>query len=191
VIVVGPSCAGKSTLAQRLADVLEVPFVELDALYWRPGWEGTPDDEFMGRIEAATAGDGWVVAGAYHRQTTPTIWPRADTVVWLDIPLRTTTWRILRRSWSRWRTRELLWGTNEEKFWQQLKVWSEEESLIGYTWRTHREKRRRYAGAMQDPAYGHIRFVRFRSSREADAWLRDMAASPASAPNFAGEGSTT
>ncbi|MGH2610790.1 MAG: adenylate kinase [Tepidiformaceae bacterium] len=177
VIVVGASCAGKSTLSERLAGMLGVPFVELDALFWKPGWEKTPDDEFLPKVVEATSGDGWVVAGAYHRQTEPTVWPRAETAVWLDFPLRTVTWRILRRSWVRWRRKELLWGTNEEKFWEQLKVWSHDDSLIGYTWRTHGQKRARYTAAMADPAYAHIRFVRLRSQREVDAWLAGVEAS--------------
>jgi hypothetical protein len=74
----------------------------------------------------------------------------------------------------RWRRKEVLWGTNEERFWGQLKVWRQEDSLIGYTWRTHGTKRARYTAAMADPAYAHIRFVRLRSQREADAWLREV-----------------
>ncbi len=171
IIVIGPSCAGKSTLGHRLAEFLDVPFVELDALFWKPGWEESTDEEFVPKVLEATAGEGWVVAGAYHRQTEPTIWPRAETAVWLDLPLRVVTWRILMRSWVRWRRKEVLWGTNEERFWSQLKVWSEEDSLIAYTWRTFRQKRSRYMSAMADPAYGHIEFVRLRSQREADAWL--------------------
>jgi chloramphenicol 3-O-phosphotransferase len=62
IIVVGPSCAGKTTLAERLAELLGVPFVELDALYWKPGWEESSDEEFVPRVMEATAGDGWVVA---------------------------------------------------------------------------------------------------------------------------------
>ncbi|MGH7752955.1 MAG: adenylate kinase [Gemmatimonadales bacterium] len=179
VIVIGPSCAGKSTLGELLAAVLGVPFVELDALFWKPGWVGSADEEFMPRIKAATDGDGWVVAGAYHRQSEPMTWPRAELAVWLDFPLRTVTWRILRRSWVRWRRKELLWGTNEERFWGQLKVWSEKDSLIGYTWRTHGRKRARYTAAMADPVYGHLQFVRLRGQREADAWIGDLEAAAA------------
>jgi len=171
VIVVGASCSGKSTLGHRLAALLDVPFVELDALYWQPGWVGSNEDEFREKIREATAGDGWVVAGGYHRHTEPLLWPRVETIVWLDLPLRTSTWRILKRSWRRSREKELLWGTNQEKFWPQLKFW-DADSLVTFTWKNHRSRRRRYEAAMADPRWPHIKWVRLRRQRELDAWLR-------------------
>ncbi|WP_262355798.1 shikimate kinase, partial [Klebsiella pneumoniae] len=45
--VVGTSGSGKSTLARRLAHRLELPWIELDRLYWRPNWQGAPDEAFF------------------------------------------------------------------------------------------------------------------------------------------------
>lgn len=172
IIIVGPSCSGKSTLGERLADALRVPFVELDALYWQPRWTPTPDDEFAEKIRTATGSGCWVVAGNYQRHTMSTIWPRADTVVWLDFPLPLVIWRILRRSWRRWRREELLWETNHEKFWPQLKVW-DRESLLTYTLTTHRAKRRTYDAAMADPRWAGIRFIRLTKPRQVVELVRE------------------
>lgn len=87
VVVIGPSNSGKSTLAQPLARSIDAPFVELDALYWRPNWVGAPDDEFAAAVIEATAGEAWVVAGSYSRVSRPHIWPRAQCVIWIDLPL--------------------------------------------------------------------------------------------------------
>lgn len=176
VIVVGSSCAGKSTLGERLAVVMGVPFVELDALYWKPGWVAPPEEEFRRKVTAATVEDGWVVAGNYHREMSATIWPRAEIVIWLDLPLPLTISRILRRSWTRWRKHELLWGTNEEKFWAQLKLWSSEDSLIAYTLGSWRRSHRRYLDALSDPQWAHIRFVRLRSRAEAERFAKSLEA---------------
>ena len=117
--VIGNSASGKSTLARRLALTLDANFVELDALNWLPNWVGlneTDPDELLRRFKNATQGDKWVVAGSYTRFAKQSFWPRLDTVVWLDLPVRVLIWRVIRRSWHRWRSKELLWGTNVERF---------------------------------------------------------------------------
>ena len=126
--VIGNSASGKSTLAARLADTLRAPLVELDAINWQPEWVGlntTDPDEFERRIREATRGERWVVAGSYRKFSQRTFWSRLDTVVWLDLPLRVVVWRFLRRTWKRWRSRQLIWGTNHERFWPQFRIWAE------------------------------------------------------------------
>jgi adenylate kinase family enzyme len=173
VIVCGPSCSGKSTLAARLGETLGLPFIELDALFWRPNWKEPTEEEFAAQIDEATAGDRWVVAGNYVRHMTPIAWPRADTIIWLDLGLPLVTWRVLRRSWRRWRTNELLWGTNYERFFPQLKLW-DKNSLITFNVTHHRSRRARYAAAMEDPQWAHIAFVRLRSPQAVEAFLAGL-----------------
>ena len=172
--VIGNSCSGKSNLAERLARCLAVPLVELDALHWEPGWVGlsTRDPaEFERRMHAATAGDGWVVAGSYARFSERVFWRRLETVIWLDLPLPVLLMRVLTRSWRRWRSREVLWGTNVERFWPQLMVWRKEESLVWWIVTQHRRKRRAMIERMADPAWAHIRFVRLVSSAEIERFV--------------------
>ena len=61
VVVVGTSCAGKTTLGGRLGKVLGVPHVQLDALFWGPNWSVRP--EFEEEVDAALAHDGRVFDG--------------------------------------------------------------------------------------------------------------------------------
>jgi adenylate kinase family enzyme len=167
--VMGNTSAGKSTLGARLARALDVPFVELDALNWQPGWVGlntTNPQEFERRIRAATAGEGWVVAGSYSTFSQRIFWPQLQTVVWLDLPLPQLLWRVLTRSWRRWRAKELLWGTNYERFWPQLMVWRKADSLVWWAVTQQRRKRRSLLGYMTDPRWAHIHFVRLTSSAE-------------------------
>ncbi|NPC99119.1 shikimate kinase [Nocardioides sp. zg-DK7169] len=49
VLLAGRSGSGKTTLGRRLAEVLAIPHVELDALHHGPGW--TPRPEFLDDVD--------------------------------------------------------------------------------------------------------------------------------------------
>lgn len=178
VLVVGDSCSGKSTLAEALAHRLGAPYVELDALFWRPNWQEPEPDEFRDSVKAAVGDDAWVVSGNYRSRTRDLTWEHAEHVVWLDLPLWRTLPRIVRRSWRRARRRELLWGTNYEKFWPQLKVWSPKDSLIAYSVSTARRRRREMMEALRQGTAAGQRWTRLRSPAEVSRWL--AAVQPAS-----------
>jgi adenylate kinase family enzyme len=98
-------------LGERLAQILEVPLIELDALNWEPGWislSSLNPAELERRIREATLGNGWVVAGSYRNYCQRIFWPRLQCVVWLDLPMPLLVWRVIKRSWQRWRSKELL-----------------------------------------------------------------------------------
>ncbi len=187
--VIGNTGAGKSTLGTRLAHTLDVPFVELDALNWEPGWVGlnaTNPHEFERRIRAATGGAGWVVAGSYTAFAKRVFWPQLQTVIWLDLPVPQLVGRVVTRSWRRWRSRELLWGTNYERFWPQLLVWRKDHSLIWWAVTQQQRKRRSMVAFMADPRWAHIRFVRLTSAPEIDQFTRAIEAGLAAARHAGG-----
>jgi adenylate kinase family enzyme len=177
VSVVGGSCSGKTTFARALARVLDVPFVELDALNWEANWTMADVTTFQERIRAAIAGDAWVVDGNYGgRGARDIVWPRADTVVWLDLPLPVTLLRMWRRTTDRIRRREKLWGGNEETI---RNTFFSRESLFVWALTTHRRRRRNFVELMARREFAHITFHRLGSGPAADRWLeaqRDAAA---------------
>ena len=172
--VIGNSASGKSTLAKRLALVLDADFVELDALNWLPNWVGlneTDPEELLRRFEEATRGETWVVAGSYTRFSKQAFWSRLDMVIWLDLPVYVLVWRVLRRSWIRWRSKELLWGTNVERFWPHLALWRGEDSLVYWILSAQRRKRKSMLETIADPSWQSIRFVRLTSKLEIEEFL--------------------
>jgi adenylate kinase family enzyme len=130
IIVRGPTCSGKSTLAGSLAERLNITHIELDSLYWKTGWEETPVEEFRAKISAAieNSPQGWVIDGNYHETHTLTL-PQADTVIWLHFPFRVAFWRLLKRTVARCIDHKPLWGTNQES-WRQ--AFFSRDSLILY-----------------------------------------------------------
>ncbi|MEO8540112.1 MAG: hypothetical protein ABI577_10270 [bacterium] len=171
--VVGPSCAGKSTLAGELSERFELEFLELDALFWKPNWTEPPAEEFAETLRRVSAGGRWVMAGNYFRHTSELLWEEIETVIWLDFPLRIVLPRIVKRAWRRYRNNELLWGTNRERFWPMWKLWSK-NSLLGYTMSRHQQYGERIRGAQRDPRFAHIQWVRIQGPKEVERWLAGL-----------------
>ena len=165
----GDSCSGKTTFGRALADILGVPFVELDALNWRANWTMADLAEFQTLIRDATSADGWVVDGNYGgRGARDIVWPIADTVVWLDMPLVLSLRRMWRRTNDRIRRREALWGGNQETI---RNTFFSRDSLFVWAVTTHRRRRRGLEAAMRSPENAHLDFVRLRSERQVAEWL--------------------
>ena len=178
--VTGNSSSGKSTFAAALAEAIGGEFVELDALNWLPDWVGlnaTDPERLVQRFADATSGESWVAAGSYMSYAQQAFWCRLDTVIYLDLPMPLLVWRVLRRSWQRWRSQELLWGTNVESFWKQLAVWRGEESLVWWIVTQHARKQRRLFDQVADPQWQHIRFIRLKSRRQIATFLNHVRAS--------------
>jgi adenylate kinase family enzyme len=168
IAVVGTSGSGKTTVARELARRLGVPHVELDALFHGPGWAETPAEEFRRRVAAATDGDGWVVDGNYDSKLGDLVLGRADTVVWLDLPLRVALTRVTRRTVGRIRTGEELWNGNRESWRGGFLGW---ESMFVWTIRSH--LRHRQARAERLAQYAGLHVVRLRSRREVESYLSE------------------
>jgi adenylate kinase family enzyme len=167
VVVASASGNGKTTVGRQLAERLDVPFVELDALVHGPGWTETSDEELRRLLEPILAGDGWVIDGSYQRKIGNLVLERADTIVWLDQPIRVWLPRLLRRTARRLHGRERLWNDNRETlhgaFWGR-------ESLVGYALGAHFRNRRELPARLAP-----YRVVRLRTPSEVDRFVRDDA----------------
>ncbi|MGN6576812.1 MAG: hypothetical protein ACTHKG_14115, partial [Nocardioides sp.] len=174
VLVLGRTGSGKTTLARELAGALGVPHTELDALYFGPGFEKAPLPVLRDRTREAVAGGRWVTDGN-KSAVRDIVWPRADTVVWLDYPLVVSLWRLGRR--ALWRTSVLRAeasggadgsGGSSGSLPRQL-VAAASGVLVAL--RSHAGQRRRYPRMFAQPEHRHLAVVRLRSPRATRRWL--------------------
>jgi len=179
VVVGGETSAGKTTFSRALAERIGVPVIELDALFWGPGWTKAGSEEFRARVLAATTGEAWVIDGNYS-STRDLVWSRADTFVWLDPPFRVLLWRLFRRTNRRIRSREELWNGNRETI---RDAYLSTDSL--YVWLVRAYGRHHRAWPVAIAEHPHLRVLRFRSPRRAAAWLASV---PAAAERATSEG---
>ena len=166
VAVIGPSCSGKTTTAGRLAAILGVPFVELDALHHDANWREAPAELLQKRVcEAlAAAPDGWVVDGNYYGKLGPLVIDQADTIVWLDIPYGKALGRVLRRTSVRILRGTELWNGNRESLRNALG----RESIVWWVLTRHRGFAQRWASRLEG-----LNVVRV---TDVDAWLQSIQA---------------
>jgi adenylate kinase family enzyme len=171
IAVMGATCSGKSTVARKLAGQLDLPYVELDALYWGPNWSQPEAEDFRRRVEPFVGAETWVVDGNYSSTLGDLVLRRADTLVWLDLSLARVLWRVWRRTIGRIVKREELWGGNRETWRNALLT---RDSLFVWALRTHGRFRRRLPARLAREDYAHVRLVRLRSPREIERWLADL-----------------
>ena len=172
VVVIGATSSGKSTLAEQLAERLDMDFIELDALNWEPNWQQAPLEVFRARVEKATQAERWVVAGNYH-VVRDLIWPKAEAVIWLDYSLWRIFWQLTGRTFARWWSQELLWGTNREPLLAHLKFWSK-ESLYNWLFKTYGRRKREIPMLLSQPEHQHLKLIRFTHPKERDEWFRNL-----------------
>jgi adenylate kinase family enzyme len=166
VNVKGTSGSGKSTFGHELARRLGVPYVELDALHHGPNWAEPTNEEFRARVREAMDArpGGWVIDGNYEVKLGDTVIGAADTIVWLDLPLRLKLRRLWSRTVHRIRGEVELWSGNRES-WRGA-FWGR-ESLFAWTLKSHYHDRRELPARFD----GDPRLVRLRSVGEAREWL--------------------
>jgi adenylate kinase family enzyme len=172
--VVGTSGSGKTTMARRLAERLNLPHLELDALQHLGGWRAAPLGEFNQRLEAFLAASdprgGWVIDGNYNARA-PRLLEIADTIVWLDYPRQVVMARVLRRTVGRVVLRRQLWNGNRERL-RTLFSRDPEVNVVLWAWAQHASDRRRYLARSHRP--GTATWVRLTTPKQARAWLRNL-----------------
>lgn len=98
IALLGPAGAGKSWLGQQLADLLDVPVIHLDRLYWKPGWVATPDPEWQAIQLRERDRDAWIADGIQEGLNDISLWlDAADTIVFLDVAPLTSIRRVTKR----------------------------------------------------------------------------------------------
>lgn len=169
-VVVGTSGSGKTTTAQRIAQTLDIPHIELDALHWDPDWTPAATPIFRQRVADRISADAWAVDGNYSR-VRDLVWARATTVVWLDYPLWLVMWRVISRTFRRSFQGTELWNGNREDW---RKGFMSQDSVIVWALTTYHRRRREYPQLFARPEHNHLHVIRHTSPRQTDEWITNL-----------------
>lgn len=176
IAVIGTGGSGKTTLARRLASTLDLPHLELDAVYHQPGWEPLADEEFRDRVEGFCAGDRWVTCGKYGT-VRDLLFERTDTIICLDHHRLRQTARVWWRSLRRYVTRQELWNGNREPLRGLWPFGPAEQVLTRWVWIGVPRARALFDRLEADPPAGAV-VVRLRGWPAIDHHLRELEEPP-------------
>jgi adenylate kinase family enzyme len=167
ILVIGTTGSGKTTLAKQIAQKCGHTHIEADSLRFLPDWQVRQPDDFRAIIDEKTQVERWVIDGNYS-VTRDIVWPRGDTIIWLDYPLPITLWRLIRRTAKRIWTKEDLWGTgNRETLRKQLQF--NEESLFYWFFKTYWRRKKDTPSLLEQ--YSHLHVLHFTHPRQTEHWL--------------------
>ncbi len=174
--IIGTSGSGKTTFSKQLAEILNVPFIEMDALYWGPDWTRLTDQDLFYRLRKALEGENWVLDGNYSR-TQDIKWELVEVVIWLDYSFPRTLYQAVRRALTRILTREEFWpGTGNR---ESLRMLFSRDSIVLWTIQSYGRRKKKYLSYLEADEFSHIHFNRLQSPREAYQFLIDVKQDPA------------
>jgi hypothetical protein len=101
VAVFGNAGGGKSTLAQRLAELTGLPLYVVDMMQFRPGGVKVPQQECLQAHADLLRRDEWIIDGFGSAALAWERFAAADTLIYVDLPLFTH---------HRWVTKRLIKG---------------------------------------------------------------------------------
>jgi adenylate kinase family enzyme len=195
--LIGLTGTGKTVLARALAQRLNIPHLELDALYWGPNWTVRPTAEFRAAVKQAIAEPCWIADGS-HSEVRDIIWRRATTLIWLDYQLSVVMWQLFKRTSCRIIGRQELWSGNRETWRNHIlsrrlrrsrgddtlgrgtvlenrggtsspraRLPAALHGLLTY----HQHYRQTFERLLAEPEHAHLSVLRLRSPQDAEQWL--------------------
>jgi adenylate kinase family enzyme len=105
VIVIGSPGAEKGALSRAIAEKLKIPCIELERLYWRPGWKKPTEAEWRAQVAELAAREEWVIEGTFPSTLDARV-ARAEWLVYVDAPMPVCLIRKLK---------QMLRGRREQK----------------------------------------------------------------------------
>lgn len=96
IAVVGPTAAGKTTFARKLAEQVNLPVYHMDSILWQANWVKTPERQAHEQHNEIVARDKWLIEGWLDPRFRNRA-EQADLIIHLDYSAPTLVWRYLNR----------------------------------------------------------------------------------------------
>jgi len=135
IAIIGNEGGGKSLIAKKLGGKLDVLVYHFDDLQWKPGWHKAEDNEILSVHEQWLSQPIWVIDGWVNWEIIKERFEAADTLIFIDLPLRIHYWWAVKRQVKTFIFRDMDWPPDG------CSAWKVTRRLLKLIWIIHTEKR--------------------------------------------------
>ncbi len=96
ILIIGSPGSGKSTLATKLGNLLKLPVIHLDQLFWLENWVEKDRKLFKQELIERLKQNKWIIDGCFIN-TLPLRLEYCDHVILLNYPTLTCAFRVIKR----------------------------------------------------------------------------------------------
>jgi adenylate kinase family enzyme len=100
ILIIGNAGGGKSVLARKVAARRGLPYHEIDAIVWKPGWEAYSQAEYEAAHARLIAQESWVLDGLGWTESLPQRFDRATEIILIDMPIWMHFWLAAERQFQ-------------------------------------------------------------------------------------------
>lgn len=171
VVIIGSCGSGKTTLARRLASLTDIPMTDLDDLYWNPNWQPSDKQAFIKDICNVTKESKWIISGNYRKVAKDFIWPKADTLIWIDYSFFRTFYQLSHRTFRRIIDKKEICNGNIETLSQLLS----ERSIILWYLQTYKSRKEECMNLFSSKLYDNIHaYIRLSNPKETETFVSNL-----------------
>lgn len=162
IAIIGPSGAGKTTLALELSKQLNIPVIHLDKHYWQPNWVATPSAEWAVTQETMLQAERWIADGNYG-STFDIRLSKADSIIFLDYARTLCLRRVLKRilTYQKQNRPDIADGCDERFNW----------NFLSYVWTFNKKHKPKILKTLE--RYPNKAIYSFKNPKELSLWLQE------------------
>lgn len=163
IMIIGCCGSGKTTLAKKLSNKLNLPLIHLDKLNWRDNWQNISKEEFDDLLWAEVIKPTWIIDGNYER-TIPLRLKYCDTVIYMDYSRISCLYGVIKRVVMGYgKSRPDMGGYCPERF---------DFDFIKFVWNFNKNNRKRYYDILSREE--DIQVIILRNRRQAAHFLQGL-----------------